>query len=122
MKKYKHLFVDLDDTLFDSSSLYEDAIKMSYERLHSFYEDIKLESFREEFLKIRKELKEKYKHQALSHNRAILFSQLLHRLQIPFNAELIREMYEAYWFTVNIYIQPFPGVIETLEKVKMQIL
>jgi HAD superfamily hydrolase (TIGR01509 family) len=27
-------------------------------------------------------------------------------------------MYEAYWFTVNIFIQPFPGVIPTLKKIK----
>jgi HAD superfamily hydrolase (TIGR01549 family) len=117
-KTYKNLFIDLDDTLFDSSSLYDGAIKMSYERLHTFYPELTFENFKTSFLDIRSELKTKYKHQALSHNRAILFEHLLERLEIPFNAELIRELYEAYWFTVNIYIQPFPGVIETLKKIK----
>lgn len=118
MSKYNHLFVDLDDTLFDSSSLYEDAIKMAYERLHTFYPEVKLEIFKSQFLEVREMLKAKYKHQALSHNRAILFNILLEKLNIPFNAELIRKLYEAYWFTVNIYIQPFPGVRETLKIIK----
>lgn len=118
MPKYKHLFVDLDDTLFDSSSLYDDAIKMAYERLHTFHEDLKYKTFSQAFLSVRSELKKNFKHQTISHNRAILFEKLLERLGFPFDAELIREMYEAYWFTVNIFIQPFPGVIPTLSKVK----
>lgn len=118
MSKYKHLFVDLDDTLFDSSSLYDDAIKMAYERLHTFHGDLKYKTFSKAFLSVRSELKKEFKHQTISHNRAILFEKLLEKLDIPFNAELIREMYEAYWFTVNIFIQPFPGVIPTLSKIK----
>lgn len=118
MRKYKHLFVDLDDTLFDSTSLYEDAIEMAYERLHTFHGDLHYKLFKKKFLEVRKDLKTKFKHQTISHNRAILFEHLLERLDIPFDAELIREMYEAYWFTVNIFIQPFPGVIPTLKKIK----
>ncbi len=116
--KYKHLFVDLDNTLFDSRSLYNEAIRMAYERLASFHPKVKYMKFKELFLDVRQELKDKYKHKSISHNRAILFKQLTEKLDISFDAELIREMHEAYWFTVNVYIQPFPGVIETLQKIR----
>jgi FMN phosphatase YigB (HAD superfamily) len=59
MRKYKHLFVDLDDTLFDSTSLYEDAIEMAYERLHTFHGDLHYKLFKKKFLEVRKDLKTK---------------------------------------------------------------
>ncbi|MBN1618128.1 HAD-IA family hydrolase [Candidatus Dojkabacteria bacterium] len=116
--KYKHLFTDLDETLFNSKSLYNEAIRVSYEKLHSFYPKVKYTKFKELFLEVRKDLKETYVHNTISHNRAILFENLLERLGIKSNEEMILEMHEAYWFTVNVYIQLFPGVLETLQKIR----
>ena len=63
--KYKYLFTDLDDTLFDSSSLYDGAIFLSWQHLRKFYSNIDLDTFKNTFLDIRTELKEKYKYKTL---------------------------------------------------------
>jgi FMN phosphatase YigB (HAD superfamily) len=118
MPKYKYLFVDLDDTLFDSSSLYDQAIHMAWEHLRKFYPEITLDSFRNEFLDIRKELKEKYKYKTLSHQRALLFMKLLEHFDIPFDASLVLDLHNTYWFCVNVYIQAFPETYSVLDTIK----
>lgn len=118
MPKYKYLFVDLDDTLFDSSSLYDQAIHMAWEELRKFYPQITLEDFKSEFLDIRKELKEKYKYKTLSHQRALLFMKLLEHFEIPFDASLVLDLHNTYWFCVNVYIQAFPETYTVLETIK----
>jgi HAD superfamily hydrolase (TIGR01549 family) len=118
MPKYKYLFTDLDDTLFDSSSLYDQAIYMAWEQLRKFYPEITFEDFQSTFLAIRKDLKEKYKYKTLSHQRALLFMKLLEHYKIPFDATDVLELTETYWFCVNVYIQTYPGTYETLEKIK----
>jgi putative hydrolase of the HAD superfamily len=118
MSKYKYLFVDLDDTLFDSTSLYDQAVYMAWEHLRKFYPDIDHETFKNEFLDIRKELKEKYKYKTLSHQRALLFMKLLEHFDIPFNASLVLQLHNTYWFCVNVYIQAFPGTYEVLQTIK----
>lgn len=115
--KYKVLFTDLDDTVFDSSSLYSQAVEMSWEHLRKFY-NIDRGEFVQTFTNIRNQLKEAYKHKNISHNRAILFERLLESFNIPFDAGLIYEMYETYWFCVNTFIQPFPTNLETLKTLK----
>ena len=116
-KKYKALFVDLDDTLFDSHSLYDQAVHMSWEHFRKFY-DVEFKDYLETFLKIRSELKDQFKFKTISHHRAILFERLLEHFQIPFDADLILDLYNTYWFAVNTYIQPFPSVINTLTSIK----
>lgn len=116
-KKYSYLFVDLDDTVFDSGSLYDQAIVFAWEHFRKFH-DFGLEAFKATFLKVRNELKAKYKNNTISHNRAILFSRVLEEFEIKFDAELVQELYNTYWFAVNVHIQPFPGVIETLKKLQ----
>lgn len=116
--KYKYLFTDLDDTLFDSTSLYDGAILLSWQHLRKFYPEIDLETFKNTFLEIRAELKETFKYKTLSHQRAILFMRLLEKFKIPFDASLLLQLYNTYWFTVNTYIQPFPYTYEVLQKVK----
>lgn len=116
--KYKYLFTDLDDTLFDSSSLYDGAIFLAWQHLRKFYPEIDLDSFKNTFLDVRKELKETFKYKTLSHQRAILFMRLMERFKIPFDASLLLQLYNIYWFTVNTYIQPFPHTYEVLQKVR----
>ncbi|MBD3280303.1 HAD-IA family hydrolase [Candidatus Dojkabacteria bacterium] len=116
--KYGFAFIDLDDTVFNSKSLYDQAIYMAWEHFRKFYEDIDYPAFEKTFLDTRTELKEEFKHLTISHNRAILFGRLLEKFEIPFNAELIQDLYDTYWFAVNVHIQPFPGVLKTLESLK----
>jgi HAD superfamily hydrolase (TIGR01549 family) len=114
--KYKYLFLDLDDTVFNSSSLYNEAIRMAWHHFRKFY-DVQYEEFRDLFLKTRKELKKDFYRQSISHNRAVLFMRMLEKMEIEFDAEFVRELYETYWATVNASIQLFPGVRKTLNKV-----
>ncbi len=118
MPKYKYLFVDLDDTLFDSSSLYDQAIHMAWEQLRKFHPHISLEEFKNAFMETRSELKERYKHKTLSHQRALLFMRILERFEIPFDGSLVLDLHNTYWFCVNVYIQAFPETYTVLEKVK----
>jgi len=114
--KYKYLFLDLDDTVFDSISLYDDAIRLSWHHFRKFYK-IQYNEFRDLFLKTREELKKEFYHQTISHNRAILFMRMLEKLDISFDAEFIKELYDIYWSTVNASIQLFPGVKKTLNRI-----
>jgi HAD superfamily hydrolase (TIGR01549 family) len=118
MPRYKYLLADLDDTLFDSSSLYDQAIHMAWEQLRKFYPEITLVDFKETFLSIRKHLKEKYKYKTLSHQRALLFMKLLEHYEIPFDASLVLDLHNTYWYCVNVYIQAFPGTYKVLDKIK----
>src|ERR1035437_5281357 len=99
---YKILFTDLDDTVFDSSSLYKQAIELSWEHLRKFY-NISLDDFQRVFLEIRTSLKTEYVHKTISHHRVVLFEKLLEYFKIPFNAGLLLEMDRTYWFCVNTY-------------------
>ncbi|HKM20307.1 MAG TPA: HAD family hydrolase [Candidatus Dojkabacteria bacterium] len=116
--KYKYLFTDLDDTLFDSSSLYEGAVFLAWQHFRKFHPEIDLDLFKNTFLEVRTELKEKYKYTTLSHQRAILFMRLLEKFNISFDASLVLQLHDIYWFTVNTYIQPFPHTYEVLQKVR----
>lgn len=59
MAKYSWLFMDLDDTLYQSTSLYNEAIYFAWEHFHKFY-NIEFEDFKTTFISIRANLKEKY--------------------------------------------------------------
>lgn len=109
---------DLDDTLFDSSSLYDQAVHMAWEHLRKFYPSITEKDFKETFLNIRKELKQKYQYKTLSHQRALLFMRLLEEFDIPFDASMVLDLYRTYWFSVNVYIQAFTNTYDVLKKVK----
>ena len=118
MKKYKYLLADLDDTLFDSTSLYDQAIHMAWEQLRKFYPHISIEEFKKAFMDTRNELKERYKYKTLSHQRALLFMRILEYFKIPFDGSLVLDLHNTYWFCVNVYIQTFPETYSVLEKIR----
>ncbi len=115
--KYNVLLTDLDNTMFDSSSLYEQAVEMAWEHLRKFHKVAK-DDFKSAFVSIRDDLKQRYFHKNISLNRIILFERILSYFNLPFDAGLIYDMYETYWFCVNTYIQPFPTNIDTLRTLK----
>ena len=116
--KYKYLFTDLDNTLIDSSRLYEGAILSAWEHLQKSHPEISLESFKKSFLDVKTELKENFKHKTLSRQRAILFMRLLEKLKIPFDANLVLQLHDIYWSKVNTYLQAYPHTYEVLQKVR----
>lgn len=116
--KYKYLFTDLDNTLIDSSRLYEGAILSAWQHLQKSHPEISLESFKKTFLDVKTELKENFKHKTLSRQRAILFMRLLEKLKISFDANLVLQLHDIYWSRVNTYLQAYPHTYEVLQKVK----
>ncbi len=128
MKKYKGVIFDLDDTL-SSDSVYlstgghDTDFKTTAEyKLYTFLKPhlkiVDWEWFYEVFLISRKEIKELLPHTAASHNRYLYIQRTLENFNLRLSPRIVYQANQVYWSWLISRIDLFPGVYETLEKIK----
>ncbi len=117
MGKYKAVFFDLDDTLYD----YKTSDKLAMENLYSVFNSIHPIA-REEFDKIYKlakgEVKRELAGTASSHNRILYLERLIEKTKNTVIPEDTLKLYHAYWDLLIENMKPFDGVLETMDKIK----
>ena len=121
MKKYKHLFFDLDRTLWDYETNLFEVLQEIYSKYNLKQYNIEFENFIKEFYRYNELLWAKYRHGKIKKEdlRELRFYLNLKKLGLE-NNDLAKKISVDY-----IEISPnktnlFPEVIETLEYLKKQ--
>ncbi len=98
--KIKGVLFDLDDTLYDFSTLEKLALKRTHQYLIDNFQNISFEAFSRMFLKVRDEVQENLKNTGSSHNRIIYFQRIVEELKGKSDPNISIELYEVYWSTI----------------------
>lgn len=112
----KTAILDLDDTLYDYVSLHPTGLSALTELAGELL-PVSKETFLSAYLKEDEKLHAEIPTLAACHNRMLIVQRALEQLKLPPFLHAL-ELYEAYWGALLKRMEPKPGVIEFLRRLK----
>lgn len=110
----KAVLFDLDNTLYDFSTVHRQALAALAEYGESRF-DVPARRFLIAYQEADKQLKRELPHVAACHNRIIICQRMLELLGLPSIVTPL-ELYETYWGTLLRIMKPRDGAIELLNR------
>ena len=114
----KVLFLDLDDTIANSSASYEFGKKAAFKYLKTLVPDLTEKRFFTLYNQARKLTHQQLKHTAASHNRLLYFQKIFEALKLSANPRQLDEIEDLFWQEANKKLKLYPDVKATLIKIK----
>ncbi|NPA86390.1 MAG: HAD-IA family hydrolase [Candidatus Diapherotrites archaeon] len=115
---YRLLLLDIDDTLYDATSLYRMAEERAFKELRRHYPLLSWDLFKEVYKRAREDVHRVLGGSASMHNRFLYFQRMMEILGLTLEPQLLIKLTDIYWNTVFRNARPFPGVIKTLRTLK----
>lgn len=117
--KIKAVFLDIDDTITDTRSLYDEAIDICSEVFNKATGlNYSKKKFVDLYMRARAETKALVPTSAAKHNRAIYFQRLIENLDIQTDFDIIHQLYETYYNHIYNNMNLFPGTEELMKWLK----
>jgi HAD superfamily hydrolase (TIGR02253 family) len=117
MRKKAVLF-DLDDTLYDFSSIEEFGLKESYQKLLGFGCKISYEEFIKIYLEGKEDIKEALQGTASAHDRILFFQRLVEKIYGKTEPEIALELFNSFWEIIFQKMKPFDDSLSVLKSIQ----
>lgn len=115
--RYKALLADLDDTLIKSRKLYDEALVFASRFVSGKYE-INEEKFVQLVMRKHSILQDNFPSVHTRHSRILVFRMALEELKLDYDLAMLPKVEDMYWDYFLEHIEPFPGVLDVLNKIK----
>jgi putative hydrolase of the HAD superfamily len=121
MSKYRHLFFDLDNTLYNFDKNAYQAMKLAFEQLNLMGKLSDFDVYFSEYLRINEELWTEYRNKKISKDylRGERFKRSLALFAITYELEPL-QIDDRYLQIMSTQTELFPNVIEILSTLKMR--
>ena len=121
MGKYRHLFLDLDNTLYDFSSNSFIAMKEAFNQLGILSRLPSFDEFFEVYIQINNDLWAEYREQKITKDllRAARFERSLNAFEVV-PSVAYTEIDDLYLKIMSVQTNLFPGTLEVLAELKIR--
>ncbi len=114
------LFIDIDNTICNSSLAYQRAFAGCYRTFHRTYPLVPERRFAQAYERARARIHRRLRGTAAMHDRALYFEELLHDLSLPFSAAVLKRLTATYWQQTYRNLRLYRGVRATLRTVRRE--
>ncbi len=114
----KLLILDIDDTMCNASESYEKAIETCYVFFSKKHPSFSRNDFLKMYQEARNEVHLELSGTASMHDRFLYFQRMSELMELPFEPRNLEHITEVYWQSVYENLKLFPGVKETMRKIK----
>lgn len=111
------IIFDLDDTLYDFSSVHKLALRNVYE-IYKTVVSATFEEFEKDYNDTKRVVKRSLSGSASSHNRIIYFQKMIEAKHHTVQPEIIMQLYHAYWDFLIDKINLRPDALQVLQTLK----
>ena len=115
---YRLVLLDIDNTLYDADAAYKAAEEAVFKELQRRYNLLTWEIFIEHYKKARSLVHKELAGSASMHNRFLYFQAMMEMMGLTLEPGILLRLTNLYWRTVFRVSKPFPGVKQTLRKLK----
>lgn len=114
----KAVLFDLDDTLYNFTSIEKIALERVYEYYYQKTGVIAFDEFMMLFKQYKKEIQNELEGRASAHNRILYFQRLVEKTIKKTHPAFITELHDLYWKNIFQRMKPFDNAEGLLQKIK----